>query len=150
MRRQAFSFLGQPATSRGMTDRRKKTAMIYERLVDDLEEISAVLQMSGNALVNAGLESLFKEMKSKKKPEVPAIVQLYRKATRRDLTAADKLVFGWLESHFPDWAAKTAEFRRLTVKIASESEDLDVKKIQSAADAAWKIVCEKERDGVLK
>lgn len=123
--------------------------MVHERLVDELEAKSATLQITPNAFINSGLESLFHEMNAKK-PDVCAIVHLYRKATRRDLTAADKMVFGWLEAHFPQWAEKTAEFRRLTVRIASDIEDLDVKKIQAAADAAWKIVCEKEKKGGFK
>lgn len=124
-------------------ERRQKSAMIHDRLGDELQAKAAALGMTPNALVNAALEAIFREMDAVK-PEVPPLVRLYRRATRQDLSGADKLLIGWLEKHFPGWKEKTEDYRRLTVQIASEIDDLDSKKIEAAADQAWKTVNEQK------
>lgn len=111
--------------------------MIHEHLIHHVDEAAAKLQMPANAFINALIESCFREMQAQK-ASVPSIIQLYRRATRKDLSGADKLVMIWLEKHFPGWKQKTEEYRRLTVRIASEVDNLDAKEIEAAADQAYK------------
>jgi hypothetical protein len=106
----------------------------YQRLLEVAEEINLTPNEIVTGLVRDCLVALDSPDKSSA-GDIAFLLALRRKL-HRDLSGRDKLALDWLAENFPGWDKTTPEYRRLLLKAADETDDLDARVIKKLADKA--------------